>query len=467
VEITFPPCMAQPSPIPAAHPSKPPGPHGNLLTGNFRELRQDALSFLTRCAQEYGDIVRYRLVTFYGYLLNHPDYVEEVLVNNSKNFIKGRGLRANRALFGEGLLTSEGEVWLEKRRIAQPAFHPRRIDEYGQLILPHVTTALSGWRDGTERDIAADMMSVTLQIAAKAFFGADLADQIPGFQLAFEEISRQNAGRTRLFHLPDMIPTPANVRYNRAVHTLDSVVYRIIRCRRAQRRHNDDLLSMLLQAHDEAGGRTSERQLRDDAMTFLLAGHETTALTLSWAWYLLAQNPQAELQLVEELKRVLAGRMPAVQDLAYLPYTEAVIKETMRLYPPAWLMVRQSVNDCRIGCYRIPAGSSVVFSQWVLHRDPRYFEAPQAFRPERWLDGLEKRLPRFAYFPFGGGPRLCIGAPFALMEACLLLAAIASQFHFDLLPWPVVPMAAITLRPKFGIRVRLSRRQPTNSLRTN
>ncbi|MBV8049887.1 MAG: cytochrome P450 [Acidobacteriaceae bacterium] len=458
--------MAQPLPIPASD-SKPPGPPGNFLTGNFPELRDDALGFLTRCAREYGDIVRYRMVTFYGYLLNHPDYVDEVLVTNSKNFVKGRGLRANRALFGEGLLTSEGEVWLEKRRTAQPSFHSRRIDEYGHMILPYVTAALSSWREGTERDIAADMMSITMQVAAKAFFGADVGDQIPAFQLAFDEISRQNAGRTRLFHLPDRIPTPANIRYNRAVHTLESVIYQIIRSRHAQPQDNGDLLSMLLQAHDQAGGRVSEQQLRDDAMTFLLAGHETTALTLSWAWYLLAQNPQAETTLVEELDRVLKGRLPGVQDLSHLPYTEAIIKETMRLYPPAWLMVRQAVNDCRIGQYRVPAGSSVVFSQWVLHRDPRYFEAPLAFRPERWLDGLEKRLPRFAYFPFGGGPRMCIGAPFALMEAGLVLAAIASQFHFDLLPCPVVPMPAITLRPKFGIKVRVSKRQLTNSLRTN
>lgn len=413
-----------------------------------------------RCAREYGDIVRYRLITFYGYLLNHPDYIEEVLVTNCANFIKGRGLRANRALFGDGLLTSEGEHWLRQRRLAQPAFHRERIAAYAETMLEYTQNMLHGWRDGEERDIGEAMMGLTLQIAAKIFFGADVGDEIPYVKAAFQEVSLQNAGRTRLFHLPDGVPTPANVRYNRAVRQLESIIYRVIEQRRGDSQDAGDLLSALLQARDEGGSAMSSRQLRDEVITFFLAGHETTALALSWSWYLLAQHPEAESELVAELEGILAGREPTIDDLPALRYAEAVICEAMRLYPPVWLMVREAVHDCTIAGYRIPRRSSIVFSPWVMHRDPRYFPEPERFYPGRWLCGLAKQLPRFSYFPFGGGPRLCIGAAFAMTETILLLAAIAAQFHFDLVPGhPVVPMAAITLRPRHGIKVRLVKRR--------
>jgi len=444
--------------------STPPGPRGSLLRGNFPDIQRDVLNFLTCCAREYGDIVRYRLVTFYGYLLSHPDYVEEVLVKNNANFIKGRGLRANGILFGNGLLTSEGELWLRQRRLAQPAFHRERIAAYGGVMLEYTPHMLEEWRDGEERDISEEMMGLTLQIAARVFFGAYVGDEIPRVKSAFEEVSRQNVRRTRLFHLPDAIPTPANVRYNRAVRQLDSIICRIIEQRRGNAQDAGDLLSSLLQGRDEDGNVMSSRQLRDEVITFFLAGHETTALALSWAWYLLAQHPEAESELVAELERVLAEREPTVDDLPALRYAEAVINEAMRLYPPTWLMVREAVHDCAIAGYHISSGSSVVFSQWVMHRDPRYFHKPERFSPDRWLGGLAKQLPRFAYFPFGGGPRLCIGAGFAMTETVLLLAAIARQFHFELVPGhPVVPMPAITLRPQHGIKVRIVKRKRSES----
>ena len=456
--------MSQPISGVAHSRSTPPGPSGSLLRGNFPDLQRDVLSFLTRCAREYGDLVRYRLITFYGYLLSHPDYIEDVLVRNSANFIKGRGLRANKILLGNGLLTSEGELWRQQRRLAQPAFHRERIAAYVRTILDYAQNTVAGWSDGEERDIGQEMMRLTLQIAAEIFFGVDVADEIPHVKAAFEEVSRQNARRTRLFHLPDAIPTPANVRYNRAVRQLDSIIYRIIEQRRGNRQDAGDLLFTLLQARDENGEAMSRRQLRDEVITFFLAGHETTALALSWTWYLLAQHPEAESELVAELEHVLAGREPAIDDVPALRYTEAVITEAMRLYPPAWLMVRQAVHDYTIAGYRIPAGSSVVFSQWVMHRDPRYFLEPDRFYPDRWLHGLAKELPRFAYFPFGGGPRLCIGAGFAMTETVLLLAVIARQFHFQLIAGhPVVPMPAITLRPQYGIKVRITRRRPLES----
>lgn len=442
----------------------PPGPRGSWLGGNFRDVRRDVLSFLTRCARDYGDIVGYRLLFFRGYLLNHPDYIEEVLVRNAGNFIKGRGLRANRILFGRGLLTSEGEPWRRRRRLAQPSFHRERIAGYARVMVEHAEEMLQGWRDGEVRDVAQEMMRLTLQITAKTLFGADVADEAPRVKVAFEEISRQNAGRTRLFHLPDAIPTPANVRYNAAVHQLDAIIYRIIDERRASGTTDADLLSTLLDARDEDGNSMSRSQLRDEVITFLLGGHETTALALSWACYLLAQHPEAEATLINELAGILGGRKPTIDDVPALRYTEAVINEAMRLYPPAWLMVREAVSDCMIGGFRIRRGSSVVFSQWIMHRDARYFHHPERFDPDRWLGGLAKQLPRFAYFPFGGGPRVCIGASFAMTEAILLLAAIAGRFHFDLVPGhPVVPMAAITLRPAHGIKVSLAKRKPLQS----
>jgi cytochrome P450 len=443
---------------------RPPGPRGSLLGGNFRDVRRDVLSFLTQCAREYGDIVRYRLFSFRGYLLSHPDYIKEVLVRNPNNFIKGRGLRANSIVFGRGMLTSEGEQWRRQRRLAQPTFHRERIAGYGAVMLQYAEEMLQGWRDGEVRDISEEMMGLTLQITARILFGADVADEIPRVKEAFEEISRQNAGPTRLFHLPDAIPTPANVRYNRAVRQLNAVVYRIIDQRSARGGNDADLLATLLQARDEDGNPTSRRQLRDEVITFFLGGHETSALALTWACYLLAQNPQAESALMAELDGVLAGRKPTAGDLPTLRYTEAVILEAMRLYPPAWLMVREAVNDCMIGGYRIPRGSSVVFSQWIMHRDPRYFHHPERFDPDRWLGGLAKQLPRFAYFPFGGGPRVCLGAGFAMTEAILLLASIAAQFHFDLVPGhSVAPMPAITLRPADGIKVTLVKRTRAQS----
>jgi len=443
---------------------RPPGPGGSLLGGNFRDVRRDVLSFLTQCAREHGDIVRYRLISFRGYLLSHPDYIEEVLVRNPNNFIKGRGLRANSIVFGRGMLTSEGEQWRRQRRLAQPTFHRERIAGYGAVMLQYAEEMLQGWRDGEVRDISEEMMGLTLQITARILFGAEVAEEIPRVKAAFEEISRQNAGRTRLFHLPDAIPTPANVRYNRAVRLLNAVVYRIIDQRRARGGNDTDLLATLIQARDEDGNPSSRRQLRDEVITFFLGGHETSALALTWACYLLAQHPQAESALTAELDGVLAGRKPTADDLPRLRYTEAVIMEAMRLYPPAWLMVREAVNDCTIGGYRIPRGSSVVFSQWIMHRDPRYFHDPERFDPDRWLGGLAKQLPRFAYFPFGGGPRVCIGAGFAMTEAILLLASIAAQYHFDLVPGQsVVPMPAITLRPAGGIKVSLVKRTPAQS----
>jgi cytochrome P450 len=441
----------------------PPGPPESR-TGSFKNYSRDPLTFLTAISREYGDIVTMRFYKFRVYYVSHPDFIEEVLVNQARKFIKGRILRANKGLFGNGLLTSEGDFWLRQRRLAQPAFHRARIAAYGETMVRFTERLIAGWRDAETLDVHAEMMRLTLQIVAKTLFDADVDDEAQQVGHALEAIMDFNSDFRRLILMPAWLPTLRNLRAALAIRRLNKIIYRIIDQRRAAGGDAGDLLSMLLHAQDEDGSRMTDRQLRDEVITLFLAGHETTALALSWTWWLLAQNPQAEAKLHEELDAVLAGRSPTLEDLPKLRYSDHVITESMRLYPPAWGMARLAIEDAEIGGYRIPKGSGVSLSQWVVHHDPRWFEAPQEFRPERWEGDLLKRLPRFAFFPFGGGPRQCIGNTFALMEAVLLLATIAQKFRLQLVPdQKVEPTASITLRPRHGIQVTLEARQPARA----
>lgn len=439
----------------------PPGPKGHLIRGNLPEMRRGILDFLSMCAREYGDIVYLRAGPRPTVLLNHPDYIEYVLANTNRTFNKGSILRSNRRLLGDGLLTSGGDFWRRQRRLAQPAFHRERIDNYGRIMVDYTERMLSTWQDGETRDVHADMMRLTLAIVAKTLFDADIEEEAEdvGAALAMA-LNGFNARISRLILLPDTIPTPGNLPFLRAVRKLDEIVYGIIRQRRATGEDRGDLLSLLLHAQDEDDkSRMTDKQLRDEAMTIILAGHETTAIAMSWTWYLLAQHPQVEARLMDELREVLGDRPPTVTDLPKLRYTEMIVTESMRLYPPAWSIGRQPVEDCEIGGYRVPAGTHLLMCQWLMHRDPRYFERPTEFYPERWADGLALRLPRYAYFPFGGGPRLCIGNSFAMMEAVLLLATIARRYQLTLVPdHPVSPWPSITLRPRYGMKMTISRR---------
>ncbi len=440
-------------------PRLPPGPQGRFLIGNFPLASKDPLQLLSSWVRQYGDIFYYRFLHVPVYFLNHPDYIEYVLVTNTRNFIKGRGLQANRRVFGDGLLTSEGDFWLRQRRLAQPAFHRERIAAYGEVMVTYAQRMLAAWQEEETRDIHQDMMRLTMEIVAKALFDADLAGEAEEVGQALEALIAQNSRGRMVLPLLRSLPTPGNLRYQRAVRRLDGIIYGVIRQRRAGSRDSGDLLSLLLHAQDEDGSRMTDRQLRDEVMTLFLAGHETTALALSWTWYLLALHPDVERKLLAELCQTLGTRAPNVSDLPRLPYTEMVVKESMRLYPPAYAMARVALQDCEIGGYRVPRGASVVMSQWVMQRDSRYYDEPDRFEPKRWADGLEKRLPRFAYFPFGGGSRQCIGNSFAMMEAVLLLATIAQKFRLTLLPGhPVAPFPSITLRPKYGINVVLLKR---------
>jgi cytochrome P450 len=443
----------------------PPGPSPDSRSGSFANYSRDPLGFLPALAREYGDIVTMRFYKFRVYYVNHPDYIEEVLVNQARKFIKGRILRANKGLFGNGLLTSEGDFWLRQRRLAQPAFHRARIAAYAETMVRFAERILEGWRDGESRDVHAEMMRLTLQIVSKTLFDADVDADVQEVNRALEAIMEHNSDFRRLILTPSWLPTLRNIRAALATRRLNKIIYRIIGQRRAEGRNAGDLLSMLLHAQDEDGSRMTDRQLRDEVITLFLAGHETTALSLSWTWWLLAQHPQVEAKLHAELDATLGGRTPALEDLPKLRCLDHVVTESMRLYPPAWGMARLAIEDAEIGGYKIRKGSGVSLSQWVVHRDPRWYESPEEFQPERWEEDLLKRLPRFAYFPFGGGPRQCIGNTFALMETALILATIAQKFRLRLVPGhAVAPIASITLRPRHGIRVTLEARKPAETL---
>jgi cytochrome P450 len=441
---------------------KPAGPKGLLLIRNILEFDRDPLNFLLRCRREYGDVTYHGLFGLKFFLFNHPDLIEHVLVTNNRNFIKDRGFRipALRKLFGQGLLTSEGEFWIRQRRLAQPSFHRERIAAYGEVMVESTERMAADWRSGEIRDVHQDMMKLTLEIVVRTLFGAVTSVEAKEVGASIEVIARHFSSQS-VYIIPfSFLPTPGRIRLNRAIDGLDQIIHQIIRMRRESDQEAHDLLSMLLQAQDDDGARMTDRQLRDEVMTLFLAGHETTALALSWTWYLLAQNPEIERKLAAELKSVLDGRSPTVADLPRLRYTEMVVKETLRLYPPAWIIGREAVSEFAIDGFSFPAGAQVSMSPWLMHRDPRYFDQPDEFWPERWETDQIKQLPKYAYFPFGGGPRLCIGNSFAMMEAIFILATIAQRFHFDLAPGhEVKPMPSITLRPSDGVRMIVAKRE--------
>ena len=422
-------------------------------------LNSNPLEYFTRIAREYGDIVGLRILNFKTIFINHPDLIEEVLVTNARRYSKGRVLRANRHVFGEGLLTSEGDFWLRQRRLSQPAFHRARVASYATTMVEYAQRMLSNWRSGEERNVHSEMLRLTLQIVGKTLFDADVERDAQDVGKSLELLLEIGANFRRTIFVPHWLPTPANLRVKREVAQIEKIIYRIIGERRASGHDTGDLLSMLLVAQDEDGSRMTDRQLRDETITLFLAGHETTASTLSWTWWLLSQNPAAEAKLHAELDAVLGDRPPTLDDLPKLVYSGQVITESLRLYPAAWGLARLAVEGHEIAGYPVTKGMGLTMAQWVVHRDPRWYDAPEEFRPERWENDSLKRLPRFAYFPFGGGPRQCIGNTFALMEATLILATIARKFRLRLVAdHPVVPLASITLRPRYGVRVNLESR---------
>jgi cytochrome P450 len=434
-----------------------PAPEGNTIVGHLLDLSNDPLGFLTKC-RDYGDIVPLRLGLTPVCVLMNPADIEQVL-KDRETFIKSRGFRVLKTLLGEGLLTAEGESWFWQRRLAQPVFQQKRIDRYGVTMVEYTEQMLDTWHDGEAHDVHADMMRLTLQIVMKCIFDTDVdsgeaavvSNALDVAMHWFESKRRQN------FLVWEWLPRPENVRYRQAIAQMDEAIYSLIRARRSQTTASHDLLSMLMNARDEeTGQQMDDKLLRDEVATLMLAGHETTANALSWTWMLLAQHPAARQKLQAELQQVLAGRSPTLADLRQLTYTNQIVKESMRLYPPVAVFGREAAQDCTIGDYEIHQGTVITISQWVMHRHPQYFDNPESFEPERWTDEFEKQLPRGVYIPFGDGPRVCIGKGFAQMEAGLLLATIAQRFELDLEPgYPIVPQPSITLRPEYGIKVKL------------
>jgi cytochrome P450 len=420
------------------------------------------MEFVTTCAREGGDLVYYEMVGMPQFLVNREDLIEKILVTDQRQFIKGKAFDSVRAAFGNGLVASDGDFWLRQRRLAQPAFHKQRIAGYGEVMVRYARRLLEDWKPGQVRDLQEDMMRLTMEVVLKALFDVDEFQETKRVGKLFETVLKSHSDRMQnllLYVLPETIPFPSNVRYRKAIKELDEVVYRIINERRTSGKDTGDLLSMLLQAQDADGSRMTDKQLRDEAMVLVFAGHETTALTLTWAFYLLDQYPEVQQKLVEELDRVLGDRLPTVEDLPKLSYTEQIVKETMRLYPPVWVFAREAARNYELEGYHVPQGSLIMISPWTMHRDPRYYSEPEIFKPERWTPEMIKALPKHAYLPFGGGPRLCIGNNFALMEATLVLATLVRQYRAKLAPGEKVEIAPmITIRPKNGLKMVLETR---------
>ncbi|MCI0703417.1 MAG: cytochrome P450 [Planctomycetia bacterium] len=438
----------------------PPGPKGTLIGGSLAEFNTNRLDFFLRLAREYGDLASFRLGPHRMFFPSHPDLIEQVLVTDAKHYVKHFGARVYKPVLGNGLVTSEGDFWLRQRRLSQPAFLKNRVLTYAPVMSNLTCAMLARWRPGQRVDIGYEFNGVTSAIALKTLFGLDDVGDREEFVNSLRNTFDLLSLRFRdLIPIPLWVPTPRNIRTRRAIAHLRRVVDGFIAAGRARKEPGDDLLSRLVSARDEDGSRMTDQQLRDEAMTLYLAGHETTALTLTWSWYLLATHPDAEAKLVEEWSRVLGGRSPTPDDLHKLPYTDAVIAEAMRVYPPVYLIGREATCDLELGGYRVKKGTTIFMSQWVSHRDPRYFADPEKFYPERWLDGLAKRIPKYAYYPFGGGPRVCIGNTFALMEAAILLATVGQRYKFTIDPDTVLAFnPQITLMPTNGIPATLAMR---------
>ncbi|MEL6501067.1 MAG: cytochrome P450 [Cyanobacteria bacterium J06623_1] len=444
-------------------------PHPDGIAA-LREMSLDRLGFLQRCNQEYEGIVPLQLGDELVCVLNDPGYITEVL-KRPRVFIKDKETQALEGLVGKGLVTSEGDFWARQRRLAQPIFRQKNIDAYANVMVEYTQRMLESWQDGAIRDVSADMVRLALDIVMKTLLGQEVQDvaaqRINNVLEIFQDWLDHNSAVAVAATLAEIGEQQAQTsaessesidkEYQDAIALFDETVYDIINYRRANDLTGNDLLGLLMQVEDaDDGTRMTDQQLRDESATFIVAGHETTANFLSWTWMLLAQNPQVREQLNAELNTVLNGRPPTVADLPQLTYADWVLKESLRLYPPAHEFAREAAEDYELDGYIIPKGTTVIGSQWSIHRNPRYFNEPETFQPERWANDLEKQLPRGVYFPFNDGPRFCIGKNFAMMEAMLLLATISQQFQLDLVPDQTIePRISLALKPKYGIKVVL------------
>ena len=439
-----------------------PGPRLSLVASLiYRPGGGNPLDFFANLARTYGDVSSYRMAGEQLFLVNDPRLIRDILVTHNRNFTKSRGLERSKRLLGQGLLTSEGAMHLRQRRLVQPAFHRDRIAGFGDLMVGYADLMRNAWTDGAVLDVAREMNRLTLAIVGRTLFDVDVESQAAAVGEALTAVLESFWMMMLPFsELLERLPVPKLRRARMARARLDAIIYRMIADRRAGGRDHGDLLSMLLAAQDEDdGGVMTDQQVRDEAMTIFLAGHETTANALTWMWYLLSGAPDVEATLHAEVDRVLQGRLPTLADLASLPYVERVVTEAMRLYPPAWIVGRRAIAEYQLGDYVAPPRSILVMSPYVMQRDPRFYADPERFDPDRWTPEFRAALPKFAYFPFGGGPRQCIGESFAWMELILLVATIAQQRRLRLVPGhPVVPQPLITLRAKHGMRMTIHTR---------
>jgi len=438
----------------------PPSPPTGFLGGHLLKLA-DPIPFYMSNLHDYGEIVQLNLNGYTAFQINHPDMIQEVLVKKASSFHKAPIYKRLLSMYlGNGLLISDGEFWKRQRKLAQPAFHTKRINAYAETMVSYSQQMLNEWQPGQQRDIAQEMMRLTLWIVGKTLFDADLSTSSGEVAEALEFLL-DDVPRTakQIIRLPKWIPTPTRTRRRQMIEELEGVMLPIIEERRRTQEDHGDLLSMLLLARDDQGNGMTDQQVRDEALTLVLAGHETTANALTWTFYLLSQNPEVEQKLVAEVDSVLGGDAPTLEDLGKLEYTEMVLKEAMRLYPPAWSFGRQSQEDVQIGEYMIPSKSGIMIVPYAIHRHPDFWEDPERFEPERFTAEAEHARHKYAYLPFGGGPRICIGNAFAMMEAKLIMASIVQRYQLKLVPGHVVePEPLITLRPKYGLQMELELR---------
>jgi cytochrome P450 len=440
----------------------PPGPRARVPGAHLLAFARDMLGFVCRLKHDYGDVVAFRLGPERTVLLSHPEHLHEVLVRQHRAFQKGRRGDVSKQWLGEGLLNSEGARHQHQRRLLQPALHRQHLAEYATVMTTHAARLSQAWQDGDTLDITPAMMRVTLAIAAQTLLDADVEAEASAIGQAITTLV-QGSARVPLPLAPLVrrLPLPSQRRLRRAEAYLDTLIYQLIDARRVQGGEKGDVLTMLLDARTEDGRPLSPRQIHDEALTLLLAGHETTALALSWTWYLLAQHPDVDAMMQAELQTVLGGRLPTAEDLPQLRYTRMVFTEALRLYPPAWLMTRRAREEVVIGDYCFPPGTFFLLSPYLMHHDARFFPEPEAFVPTRWAAPPEAGHARYAYLPFGGGPRQCLGEGFAWMEGLLVLTTLAQTWRMELVPGPpVAPWGLVTLRPKQGIPLHLTRRCP-------
>lgn len=460
---------------------RPPGPRRPLV-GALISPGRDPLRLFTRFAREYGDVVYFRMGGELVYFVNHPQYIRDVLVTHQRNFTKSRGLERAKRLLGDGLLTSEGATHLRQRRLLQPAFHRDRIANYAAVMISHAERMRGRWRDGATIDVSKEMMRLTLSIVGKTLFDSDVESKADEVGVAVTEVLETFWFTLLPFQgLIERLPLPVLRRGRASRERLDALIYSMIDERRATGRDHGDLLSMLLAVREEPAdmhksgqspfmqspsvtNALTPQQVRDEAITILLAGHETTANALTWTWYLLSQHPEVEAQLHAEIDAVLDGRLPTLEDIPRLTLVTQVVTESMRLYPPAWIIGRRAIDEYTLGPYQLPPRAMIFMSPYVTQRDGRFFKDPERFDPSRWGAATAADLPKFAYFPFGGGARQCIGEHFAWMELILLVATLAQHWQLRLVPnHPVVPQPLITLRAKHGMAMTPVRRQPSSA----